>query len=236
MLRSLGKMTWVGVGQDVDDQTRIDIHQAVIALVKAAGRPLSTKEIKQRLTAVRGINEFFQIYANDPLIRLQPGVWGINDRDVPLPRDKQCELVEELVRSLETKQSGIHVSELCSVLPLGGCSPEALLSIATQDQRLNVAQGRYVYLTQWGNPRRETISRSVLTVLETASAPLDLGEIVAMVECRVGRKCERPVISGILQALEAEMDESTKRWSLNKSVIEDADDNGETRVDGGKTH
>ena len=81
ILRPLGKMVWIESGQDTDDQTRIDVHQACIAIIKAAGRPLSIDEIKERLTAVRGINEFFQIYPIDPLIRIRPGVWGINDRD-----------------------------------------------------------------------------------------------------------------------------------------------------------
>ena len=227
ILRPLGKMTWVEAGQDIDEQTRIDIHQAVIALIKAAGYPLSTSDIKERLTAVRGINEFFQIFAIDPLVRLRPGVWGINDRDVPLSREEQRELVEELVCKLEAKQSGIHASELRSVLPLRDCSPATLLSIAIQDRRLNVARGRYVYLTEWGNPRRETISQAVSTVLEKASKPLTLEEIVSLIEHRVGRKCEKPGVSVALKALEAELNEVTREWSLNMSAIDD-DDDGET--------
>ena len=235
ILRPLGKMTWVEAGQDIDEQTRIDIHQAVIALIKAAGYPLSTSDIKERLTAVRGINEFFQIFAIDPLVRLRPGVWGINDRDVPLSREEQRELVEELVCKLEAKQSGIHASELRSVLPLRDCSPATLLSIAIQDRRLNVARGRYVYLTEWGNPRRETISQAVSTVLEKASKPLTLEEIVSLIEHRVGRKCEKPGVSVALKALEAELDEVTRKWSLNISAIDEDDDNEET-VDNDSPH
>jgi len=72
-------MTWIAAAADTDDQSRIDVHQAVVAIVQAAGHPLSTGEIKERLTAVRGVNEFFQIFPIDPLIRVQPGRWGIND-------------------------------------------------------------------------------------------------------------------------------------------------------------
>lgn len=227
ILSPLRKMTWVEAGQDVDEQTRIDIHQAVIALVKAAGHPLRTSEIKERLTAVRGINEFFQIFPIDPLVRLAPGVWGINDRDVPLEREEQQGLVEELVGKLKARQSGIHSSEMCSILPLGDCPPDALLSIAVQDRRLKVSQGRYIYLTAWGNPRRETISKAVSAVLENTSKPLALQEIVTLVEHRVGRKCEKPTIYGILRALEAESHQVTREWSLNLSAIDD-DDDGET--------
>ena len=65
-------MTWAETRQDTDDRTRIEIHQAVVAIVKAAGRPLSTGEIKERLTAVRGVSEFFQVFAVAPLVQVRP--------------------------------------------------------------------------------------------------------------------------------------------------------------------
>ena len=224
ILKSLGKMTWVENGQNKDDQTRIGISQAVISLVKAAGHPLSTKEIRDRLTALRGVSEFLQISPIDPLIRMRPGVWGINDRDVPLAREMQRELIEELVRELEVKQSGIHASEIRSILPLRDCPPDAFFSIASQDQRLKMAMGRYVYLAEWGEPRRETIGRAVSAVLKMAREPLALKEIVALAERRVGRKCERQVVSGALQALEAEFDELSGKWNINRSATEDDND------------
>ena len=222
MLRPLGKMTWIAAGGDAEDQSRIDVHQAVVAIVQAAGHPLSTSEIKERLMAVRGVNEFFQISPIDPLIRVQAGLWGINDRDVPFSREEQYELIEDLVCKLEARQSGIHSSELASVVPMRDCPPEAFLSIAIQDDRLRVAQGRYLYLAQWGSPRRETIAHAVSAVLDETNSPLAFEEIVALLESRVGRKCDRPVISGALQAQEAEFDESTKKWSSKR--LQDTED------------
>lgn len=223
ILKPLGRMIWVAAGEDVDDQTRIDVQQAIITIVKAAGQPLSTSEIKERLTAVRGVSEFFQIFPIDPLIRVQPGIWGINDRDVPLSRVEQGELVEELVDMLDQQQCGIHASELNSYLVLRDCTTDAFLSIAVQDARLKIAQGRYLYLTEWGNPRRETISQAVLAVLEDADRPLALEEIATLVERRVGRKIEKLVVSVALQALEAEFDEVTRGWSRLPTVDDEED-------------
>ena len=222
MLRSLGKMTWIAARGDADDQSRINVHQAVVAIVQAAGHPLSTSEIKERLMAVRGVNEFFQLSPIDPLIRVQAGLWGINDRDVPFSREEQYELIEDVVCKLEARQCGIHSSELASVVPMRDCPPEAFLSIAIQDDRLRVAQGRYLYLAQWGSPRRETIAHAVSVVLDETNSPLALDEIVALLESRVGRKCARPVISGALQAQEAEFDESTREWSSKR--LQDTED------------
>ena len=84
VLKSLGRMIWAHVSAVDDDATRINLHQAVVSLVKDAGHPLTTNEIIQKLTRIRGVSEHFQIFPNDPLIRLRPGVWGIKDRDAPL--------------------------------------------------------------------------------------------------------------------------------------------------------
>ncbi len=224
MLRSLGKMTWIAAAAYTDDQSRIDVHQAVVAIVQAAGHPLSTSEIKERLTAVRGVNEFFQISPIDPLIRMQSGVWGINDRDTPIARAEQLRLVEQLVRCLDEKQSGIHSSELPAILPLQDCSPDAFLSIASQDKRLKIAQGRYVYLSDWGSPRRETIGGAVSSVLAESARPLALAEIATAVENRVGRKIDTPIISGALQALEANFNDATREWNLSLPVAEQEED------------
>ena len=226
MLRPLGKMTWIAAGADTDE-SRIDVHQAVVSIVQAAGHPLSTSEIKERLTAVRGVNEFFQISAIDPLIRVQPGLWGINDRDVPFSREEQRELVEQLVQILGEKQSGIHASELSGVLPLQDCPPDAFLSIASQDERLKIAQGRYVCFAEWESPRRETVAHAVSTVLQGAAGPLALEEIAGRVESRVGRKIDKPVISGALQALEAEFNDATGEWGLSRASADDEEDTAE---------
>lgn len=216
MLKPLGKMTWVVAVADSDDQSRIDVHQAVVSIVQMAGRPLSTSEIKERLTAVRGVNESFQIFPADPLIRMQPGVWGLNDRDVTISRDEQRELVEQLVRIVGEKQCGVHASELSGILPLQDCPPDAFLSIAAQDDRLKIAQGRYVYLADWESPRRETIAHAVSTILENAAGPLTLKNIALSVEVRIGRKIGRPAVSGALQALEAEFNDATGEWNLGR--------------------
>lgn len=224
MLKSLGKMVWVAAAADTDNQPRIDVYQAVVAIVQAAGHPLRTAEIKERLTAVRGVNELFQISAIDPLIRVQPGIWGINDRDVPISREQQGQLIEQLVQYLGEKQLGIHATELPEILSLRGCSTDAFLSMASQDKRLKIAHGRYVYLAEWGGPRREAIGQAVAAVLEDSGRSLTLEEIAVAAENRIGRRIDKPVVSGALQALEAEFDGATGKWCLSKSSsIDDID-------------
>lgn len=232
-LRPLGRMTWTAAIDSTYDEARIEIHQAVVAILKSAGHPLTRSEISERLTAVRGVNEFFQILPVDPLIRLERGVWGINDRDVPLSRKEQRLLVEELVHILDQSQSGLHATELASVLTLRDCSPDAFLCIAIQDARLKMTQSRYVYLAAWGGPRRETIRDAVAAVLEQAAKPLTLEVIVALVEGRVGRTIDKPAISAALQRLEAEFDDAACEWRPRRlaAIGDDEDDEADVNCE-----
>ena len=133
VLQSLGRMTWVesktGIATSAD---RVDIRQTIISLVEEAGRPLHTNEIRQRLVAVRGVNEHFQFGAFDPLIRLGTGLWGLNDRDLPIKRGDQPSLIEGLVETLNKKNSGIHISEIKDITSQAwpGLTAEMLFAVA----------------------------------------------------------------------------------------------------------
>ena len=150
LLTHLKKMMWVKAGQD---SNRINIHQAIVAIIRKAGQPLKANKIREQLEKIRGVNETFCIQPIDPLIRINPGTWGINDRDVPISREQQQILIGELVNKLKEKQSGIHLDELSSILSLQNCPPYAFLSIASQDERLKSTKGKYIYLAEWGSPR-----------------------------------------------------------------------------------
>ncbi len=218
VLKPLGRMTWVTGNDNAEDQTRIDIRRAVIAIVKEAGHPLSTDEIRERLTAVRGVSEFFQVQPFGPLVRIRRAVWGIKDRDLPLSHEEQREVIENVVRKLDTKQSGIHISELREFPPVRDCPLETLVSIVIQDKRLKVETGSYVYLTEWGESRLETMSCEISSIVEDASGPITLEEIAVLAERKVGRKINKGVIYGVLHDLEAEFDRTAKKWNLNKPV------------------
>lgn len=223
----LRKMTWVAKDEENTEQARIDIHQAIVAFVKSAGHPLTADEIKQNLIAVRGVNSTFSVTAVDPLIRMGRGLWGLNDRDVPIKRAEQRIYIDLLVEHLESKQSGMYRDEVADLLELEGFPIETFLSILTQDSRLKVSTGRCVYLSKWGEPRRETVGRAVQMVLDEARGPLPLDVIVDLVVRRTGRQCEKSQISSALQAVGAAYNEDTKAWikpDVSRENINDDDE------------
>lgn len=218
-LKRLGRMIWKEADAS-DDASRIDVRQAIISLLQQAGRPLQTDEIRQRLIALRGVNEHFQIATLDPVLRVGVGLWGLNDRDISIKRPNQPRLLDGLVTILKDRGIGIHVSELerSSLMSVSGLSAQTLFSLACGDSRLRVNPGQYLYLEEWGEPRRESMSEAVAAVLTPSTSPLALEEILLQVEKRMRRACDRRSLVNCLQALEAEMDPLTEAWSLDSRI------------------
>jgi hypothetical protein len=226
ILQRLGRMTWMkALTASQGPNNRIDLRQAILAVVQNAGGPLATNEIKQRLVALRGVNESFQISANDPLVRVGTALWGINDRDTPLTRHEQGPLIERLVTILQNNGEGIHLSEAYDIIFAAThreIDPDIVFSIASSDRRLAVNIGQYLYLREWGSARRENVSNAVRITLEQADKPLSIEQIMAAVRTRIKRDCATQAVSSCLQAMEAKFEPSSSTWSYPaQSAVED---------------
>ena len=151
---------------------------------------------------------------------------------MPIPREEQRELVQQLVNILDKKQSGIHASELSGILPLQDSPPDAFLSIASQDQAVEDSAGAICVSRRVGKPKaRNDWSCGISRSSEGAARPLALGKIARMVASRIGRKIDKAVISGALQALEAEFNDAMGEWSLNTLSTDDDEDTAELSDD-----
>ena len=229
VLRNLGRMTWVaGTENSWASANRIDIRKAIVAIIEAAGRPLSSAEIQSRLVAVRGVNEIFQISAVDPLIRLGFGLWGLNDRDVSIKRPYQAALFDDLEALLTIKARGMHISEVENMDfgRVSGIPGNVIFGLASSDSRFHVGTGQYLFLNEWGGPRRETLSEAIRHVLEEHSRPLTLEEIVFHISARLDRKVDRIAVSSRLQSLDAVFNILDRTWlpaAADQDQIDDDD-------------
>jgi hypothetical protein len=164
-VRALGRMTWAKAQPDIQGaNNRIDLRQAIISVIQQAGAPLTTAEIRQRLVALRGLNEHFQISAVLPLIRIGAGLWGLADRDVPLTAKDQQALIGNVVDALRTSNEGIHLSEISHIVrptTPHQLDPTLIFSVVTQDPRLIVNGGQYIFFERMGQcPTRNRCKRS----------------------------------------------------------------------------
>ncbi len=222
-LRRLGRLTWV-VGQSGTEKTsdRIDIRQAVVAFVEEAGRPLSHAEIKQRLVAVRGVSQSLQITPIPPLIRVGGGRLGLNDRDVPIKIADQPRLADQFVALLQSRNIGLHISEVDDEITMHWpqLAPRLLFSLAALDPRLRVSTSQYIYLQEWGDPRRETMYSTLEHVFAETGEPRTFDQIVERVTLTIGREPSKKRITACLQAI-GTFDQSTGLWSLQSTPEEE---------------
>lgn len=217
-------MLWTASNTGAAENYRIDLRQAIISILQEAQAPLHTSEIKQRLIAMRGINSFFQIAPVDPIIRIDPGIWGLNDRDLSIKRPQQKQILDGIVGVLQRRGNGIHYSELegSPTLSVWKLSVTGFFGLAVTDSRLRVSVGGHLFLQEWGEPRRESLTDAVRIVMDDASTPLAITDIVELVEARLGRSCDRAAISACLQTIDAVYHPLESVWtSAHTSPSED---------------
>lgn len=229
-LTYLGRFVWAqSTEAPLGTAHRINMRQAVISILMQAGRPMTIPEIKEALQRDRGLSDFFQLHPSGSLIRVSSSQWGLIERDFPIDSYDQAHLIDLLKNLLLEKNVGIHVSELYTCLdgifePIARIKyPTAILALAQRSSRLRVSIGGYLYLPEWGEPRRMQKSQAIFEAIKQAGAAgLSAREIVNSASTILGRPVERDTIYGTLSAVGARFDESVQRWVLqDKKDCED---------------
>ncbi|MBU6522437.1 hypothetical protein KOL72_07760 [Ralstonia sp. B265] len=221
-LVNLGRMVWTSRSTGArGTSNRIDLHQAVISMLASEGRPMRSGEIKERIERERGLNCFFQIQAEGPLVRLGAGFWGLIDRDLPFSADEADAIVDRLVAVLQERGKGLHVSEIQQALEAFVPrvaqieDPTVFLGLAQRDDRCGAGRGQYVFLREWGGSRRLTVIESVRRALTAAGAD---GLTLAAVEEAAVALAERPIprllVGQSCSHIGAVYDEASSRWTL----------------------
>ncbi|MGZ8180876.1 MAG: DNA-directed RNA polymerase subunit alpha C-terminal domain-containing protein [Methylobacter sp.] len=226
----LGRNIWAQSSSISSGATRrIDIRQAVTSLLIQAGKPMSNSEIKETLRNDRGIGYSFQILPSESIISVGVGQWGLIERDLPLNADEQVQLIDVLQEILRNRNNGIHISEIFLCLedifePISRIkNPEVLFAVAQRSGLMSKSYGDYLYLSEWGEPRRLNSAQAIIEALKKAdSTGLRTKEIIQSASAILGRQIQRDCIYGALSAAGARVDESTKRWILpDTKEIED---------------
>jgi hypothetical protein len=215
-LQGLGRMAWRAAAEAVHSSQRLEMRQAIEAVLMEAGKPLSTAELRQRLVALRGVNDIFQFSTVDPIIRIGPGLWGLNDRDVPIPRTEQRDLFNDVVAVLHKRQSGIHVSEIGETLGERWAQAAAhiVMSLCNFDPRLKVSLGQFVHLNEWEGPRRETVLQTVQRLVSEMPSAFTNEDVARRVRERTSLPFETSQISACLRSAGAVYDSINRVWSV----------------------
>lgn len=199
----LNRMVWVRADSHQTVNDRVDTADAFTQILEDNGGPLKGMELKNRLSAIRGVPKNLQLQPTARMIQVGPDFWGLVDRDIGGAAEDNAAKLDSLYQLLIERQKGIHVSEVGKFVEIGSHSSElptayALFHLAQRDGRFYLARSMLLGLAEWeGDTRRLNISQAVRSVLGSMDKPMSIGEIHARVE----ELTEMPVdgtVTGIL--------------------------------------
>jgi len=84
-LQRLGRLVWQLNSADAALQDRIHIQQAVVDILRAANRPMTTDAIHDRLVRKRGVSPYFQVHPGHGVKCLGPNLWGLCEWEKSTP-------------------------------------------------------------------------------------------------------------------------------------------------------
>lgn len=232
VLSNLGRFVWAQSGERPSGtHDRIDITQAILSLLQAAGKPLTRNEIRAALLRDRGLSGYFQIQPRGSLVRVGEGLWGILERDIPLTNDEMINLRTSIVTLLDTLQLGIHVTEihehLHSIAPyaLKVEDPFAILSVLLLDSRFKFSTSGYLFLAVWAGSRRLSQGDAVIEILRQSNKfGLKASEVASRASTLLGRAIGKENVYAAMAACGAKFDQESGRWILNDENEIEADD------------
>lgn len=218
----LRRMIWGVRGKwNENADARLDVKQAIVSLLEEEGKPLSTDQIRSRLIEGRGLNIHFQIWSSSPLVRLGPGLWGLEGRDLDMQHARS--LAYRLLKELSVRQEGMHVSEVAAFLGLSSEAEVSMLTSVANSDGLRMDKGQYCYLQPWGESRRISVWEAATSTLKAHPKGLPRGELQLFVERIAKRKVDRQQLSGILQNIDAIYDVESSLWKFTGASEDDSE-------------
>lgn len=196
----LGRNVWAPADKGVS-RRRIDVNDAIVAIVKQADRPLKRREIFEELKERRGVGRFSQVRATREMVCVEPGTWGILGRDHHLPCGVD-QFLDELHDALAEFGKGVGPDEMEGLLhSIGIEDPNAAVvtSLATTDDRFGVTAGQVIYLESWGDPRHTSLREHVQRFLEESENNYFLyDDLITYLARRYGKVIDEARLGAVL--------------------------------------
>jgi hypothetical protein len=219
----LRRMIWGVRGEwNENADARLDVKQAIVSLLEEEGKPMTTAQIRSKLIEGRGVNTYFQIWASSPLVRLSPGLWGLEGRDLDMQQARM--MAFRLLKELSVRQEGMHVSEAAAFLALGSEGEVSMLASVANKDGLRMDKGQYCYLQAWGESRRISAWEAATLTLKANPEGLPKGELQMYVDRISKRKVDRQQLSAILQNIDAVYDGASGLWKFTGLTGEESED------------
>ncbi len=172
----------------------LSLNEAAEAIIERMGRPVRGAEIIAILREERGVGTsnvlLAQGHGTGRLFRLDRGLWGLIDRDMPVSPD-QAQALVEAVDGLDVEDvvqlDAVHARLGDRGVDLAGVTPTLLGFILRESGRYEVGRLGTIRPAGTGQAADRTLHRNIELVLADAAGPMTKNEIAVEVGRRFGR-------------------------------------------------
>jgi hypothetical protein len=172
---------------------------AIYDALKNAGRALRVEELQDLVSQARGIGDIFNVHPSELYSRIDPGTWGLLDRDFVLSLPEQEQLKKRLFEQLTTSGKSLHKSELLQAIQDMNLPEELtdnqVLGILVADPRFKSWHGGFIGINGWTDSGRKTFTAVLKEIAESVTDAIQADEIVARSRSELGFEFNRHHIS-----------------------------------------
>ena|GEM_PF-3548561 len=222
-ISNLGKMIWILKTDESEHIERLQIKDLVCDALRAAGGPLHLHELKKIIGKVRDVSVYFEahVIANELYSRVDPGTWGLLDRDFLLSSKEWSEIKDFLFDALYQADESFHISELlgpvADKISAVGITNYHVAGVLAVDGRFKRWRGNLFGLSVWNSPKRLTTSAAIDEVLSDCGAQLSYDFVYDEVRKKVSYQFAKSVISASLQKAGFTYDLEQNIWQRDMS-------------------
>jgi len=149
---------------------------------------MSKKEVINRLSQYRGVNDLMFFGPNEKVAAIEPKIIGLVDRDFILNEKERFSLYNAVETIIKQRKHGLYLSEMrLALIEIGLSLPHKLsdymiMSLCKIDPRFKAGRGQYIYLSSWPGPRRKTVLEALRIAVKELDFPTTLDAITERVE------------------------------------------------------
>lgn len=227
-LEYLGRLVWKMREDEGGPSSRLGIRDLAIGLLREAGVPLTTRQLRDGISKVRGVNAtLFMLQPGEGIARIGANKWGLIARDFG-PMASRGADIDLLYAALSERNTAVDEEDIAAIDGLSGdLSPRQLIGLAQMDSRFRMFRGGFVGCAEWNSSGRiaetETL-RALRTVIPRGAEVLPNAgeELQADLERALGRPVSRERMWRALNAAGYEWSRARFSWVMVETTPEES--------------
>jgi sigma-70-like protein len=181
-------------------QERIRHSDAVLAVLRGAGTPLSFEVIADRVRQQTAIQDgtLSLLLISSPFVKLDANLFGLVERDVSGGAQAIARAVEAVLETLASSGRGLTIHQahqLATAMAREAWSPDLVLSLLRSEPQLRMSRAGHVGLASWDDLRAPSRGELIRQQVEKAGGRLALRSVEGMLFEVYGREIGRSDLS-----------------------------------------